>query len=337
MLEVRWVLNRHPWILAALILLGLGAAMLAVTNYINHTVRPRQRAALEARIADAVRRAEARYERGKFARALEDYQHVLGTFDTHLTQQTKGRLTDQVGLCYLGLAELSDPQGHLAQAVAAFQDALGLHSVGDFPAAHASVQSHLGDAHRRRFQVEAKPDHADRAIEAYQAALRLHTSTSDSVRQAQTLNRLGNVYRDLYQADNSSMDQALQFYEQARAALAVEPDATTLGTTYTNMGLAYLTLARRSGSSRDLKRAIDQFDRALGQLDAETSPRGYGTVHKHLGDAYRLLAEAKPGSSTNRALHTQNVIAYRNKAKAAYKVAENFGIPRQRPTPVGKK
>ena len=337
MAEVRWVLNRHPWILAVLILVGLGAAMGAVTNYIHHTVRPQQRAALEARIADAVHRAEGRYEGGKFARALEDYQHVLRTFDADLTGVAKGQITEQVGLCYLGLAGQSDPQGHLAQAVAAFQEALELLPVNAFATAHASVQSHLGDAYRRHFQVEANSGLADKAVEAYQAALGLHAADSDAVAQAQTLNRLGNVHRDLHQAGNSSMEQALQFYEQARAALEAAPDAATLGTTYTNMGLAYLILARGNGASRNLKRAIDQFDRAVNQLDAETSPHEFGTAHKHLGDAYTLLADAKPGSSTNRALHTQNVIAYRNKAKAAYKVAENFGIPRERPAPVGKK
>jgi len=87
-----------------------------------------------------------------------------------------------------------------------------------------------------------------------------------------------------------------------------------------------------------MKRAIAQFDKALDQLDADTSPRQFGTVHKHLGDAYTLLADARPSSSTNRALHTQNVIAYRNKAKAAYKIAENFGIRRGRPpAPAEKK
>ena len=334
---VQGVLNRHPWIVAALILLALGTAIWAVTHYIHHTVRPRQRAALQARIADAVRHAQARYERGIFARALEDYQHVLGTFDADLPQRSKGQLTNQIGLCHLGLAGDGDPQGHIFQAVKAFQQALELLPAGDFPNAHAGTQNHLGDAYRRHFQVEARPEHADKAIGAYRVALELYASVEDSVAQAQTFNRLGNVHRDLHQASNSSMEQALQFYEQARAALEAAPDAATLGATYTNTGLAYLVLARGTGASRNLKRAIQQFDRAVNQLDADASPREYGTVHKHLGDAYALLADAKPSSSTNRALHTQNVIAYRNKAKAAYRIAENFGVPRERPAPAKKK
>jgi hypothetical protein len=72
-------------------------------------------------------------------------------------------------------------------------------------------------------------------------------------------------------------------------------------------------------------------------LDAEGSPHEYGAVHRHLGDAYTLLAEAKPSSSTNRALHTQNVIAYRNKAKAAYRIAQNFGNSARPRAPVEKK
>lgn len=335
--EVRWVLNRHPWILAVLILMSLGAAMWAVTNYIQHTVRPRQRAALEARIAEAVSRAEARYRLGKFARALEDYQHVLRTFDADLTRENKGQITQQVGLCHLELAKQRDPQTHLDRAVTALQEALAFLPAGEFPIAHAGARNHLGDGFRQRFQVESKPEHADQAIAAYQSALALYAETSDAVAQSQTLNRLGDMHRDLYRAGNPSMEQALQFYEQARVALAAEPDAATLGATLANTGLAYLTLARRSGGSRDLKRAIAQFDKALNQLDAETSPREYATVHKHLGDAYTLLAETRPGSSTNRALHTQNVIAYRNRAKAAYRIAENFGIQREHPASAEKK
>ena len=337
MLGVQGVLNRHPWIVAALILLALGIAIWAVTHYIHHTVRPRQRAALQARIADAVHHAQTRYERGNFARALEGYQHVLGTFDAALPQRNKGQLTNQIGLCHLGLAGDGDPQGQIFQAVMAFQRALELLPASDFPAAHAGTQNHLGDAHRQHFQVNAKSEYAAKAVDAYQVALELYASVEEPVAQAETLNRLGNVHRDLHQAGNSGMEQALRFYEQALETLEAAPDAATLGETYPNMGLAYLIVARGNGASRSLKRAIGQFDRAVNQLDADTSPRQYGTVHKHLGDAYTLLADAKPSSSTNRALHTQNVIAYRNKAKAAYRVAENFGIPRQRPAPAEKK
>jgi hypothetical protein len=49
---------------------------------------------LQARIADAVGRAETRYQLGKFTRALEDYQHVLRTFDADLTGEAKGRLAN---------------------------------------------------------------------------------------------------------------------------------------------------------------------------------------------------------------------------------------------------
>jgi hypothetical protein len=91
---MRGVLNRHPWILAVFILLALVSAMWVVTHYIHHTLRPRQHAALQARIADAVGRAETRYQLGKFTRALEDYQHVLRTFDADLTGEAKGRLAN---------------------------------------------------------------------------------------------------------------------------------------------------------------------------------------------------------------------------------------------------
>ena len=334
---VREALNRRPWIVAVVILLGLGTAMWSVRNYIHHTLRPRQEAALQSRIAEAVKRAQARYQLGKFARALEDYQHVMRTFDGDLESETKGRITNEIGLCYLGLAAQSGAESNLGQAVEAFREALGLLPATEFPVLHAGTQTHIGDAYRMRLAADLEPEHAGRAIDAYQVALALHSAADNSAARAKTLNRIGNVYRDLHARDGSSMDQALRTYEQARKALEAQPDAAVLGETHANMGLAYLTVARTDGSSRNLKRAIGQFDRALVLLDAEESRRDFGAVHRHLGDAYTLLAEARPSSSTNRALHTQNVIAYRNKAKAAYRIAENFGIQGNPPAPAQEK
>ena len=335
--DVQGGLNRRPWIVAVIVLLGLGAAMWSVRNYIQHTLRPRQEAALQARIAEAVNRAQGRFQLGKFARALEDYQHVLRTFDGDLGNEAKGQITNQIGLCYLGLAEQNGEETSLSHAVAAFQEALGFLPAAEFPLAHAGTRSHLGDAYRLRFLTDQELQHANQGIEAYEAALRLYATAEKAVAQAGTLNRIGNLHRDLHAKDGASMEQALRFYEQAREALEAEPDAAVLGETHANVGLAYLTLARTDGSSRNLKRAIRQFDRALVLLDAEESRREFGAVHRHLGDTYTLLAEARPSSSTNRALHTQNVIAYRNKAKAAYRIAENFGTQANPPAPSEKK
>ena len=323
--DVQGALNRRPWIVAAVILLGLGAGMWSVRNYIHYTLRPQQEAALQARIAEAVNRAQTRYQLGKFTRALEDYRHILRTFDGDLRDEARGQITNKIGLCYLGLAEQNGAESNLGPAVTAFQQALGFLPAGEFPDAHAGTQNYLGDAYRLLFLSALELPHADQAIEAYQAALRLYGSADDAVGQARTLNRIGNVYRDLHAKDSSSMEQALQFYQRASQALESEPDAAVLGETHANMGLAYLGAARAGGASRNLKRAIKQFDRALDLLEADVSPHEFGLVHKHLGDAYTLLAEARPSSSTNRALHTQNVIAYRNKAKAAYRIAENLG------------
>lgn len=335
--DVQGALNRRPWIVAGIILLGLLTAMWAVRGYIHHTLRPRQEAALQARIAEAVERAQARYQLGKFTRALEDYQHVLRTFDGDLAGEAKGEIKGQIGLCHLGLAEQNGAEASLASAVAAFREALAFLPAVEFPVAHAGTQNHLGDAYRLRFLADLEARDADQAINAYQAALGIYSAEANAPAQARTLNRIGNVYRDLHAKDDPTMKQALQFYEQAKKALEAQPDAVVLGETHTNEGLAYLALARNGPAFRNLKRAIGQFDRALNLLDAEGAPEAYGAVHRHLGDAYTLLAEAKPPSSTNRALHTQNAIAYRNKAKAAYRIAENFGSRASLPAPVGKK
>ena len=334
--DVQGGLNRRPWIVAVVVLLGLGVAMWSVRNYIQHTLRPRQEAALQARIAEAVNRAQGRYQLGKFARALEDYQHVLRSFDGDLGGEAKGKITNGIGLCYLGLAEQNDAEANLGPAVTAFREALGLLPAAEFPVAHASTQTHLGDAYRLGFLTDLESQEADRAIEAYRSALELYATEENAVAQARTLNRIGNVYRDLHAKNSSAMEEALRTYDQARKALETQPDAAVLGETHANIGLAYLTLARADSSSRNLKRAIGQFDRALVLLDAEASRREFGAVHRHLGDAYTLLAEARPSSSTNRALHTQNVIAYRNKAKAAYRIAENFGTQASPPAPAEK-
>ena len=221
--DVRGALNRRPWIVAAVVLVALGTAMWSVRNYIHHTLRPRQEAALQARIAEAVNRAQTRYQLGKYARALEDYRHVLRTFDGDLEAEARGQITVQIGLCNLGLAEQSGAESSLNLAVSAFREALALLPVGEFPSAHAGAQNHLGDAYRLRFLAGLETPYADQAIEAYQAALSLYAAAEDAAAQARTFNRIGNVYRDLHAGDAAGMERALQLYDQAKEALGSEP------------------------------------------------------------------------------------------------------------------
>ena len=330
---MRWVsrvLNCHPGPICSVILLGLALAMWAVHDYIEHTVRPRQQAARQARISVASSRAEAQYKKGKFDRALEEYRYILQAFDAHLRPHVKGRLHSQIGLCYIGLADTSQPVEHLTQAIDAFAVAFAFLPVDAYAMDHARAQIGLGDTHVALTHVEGKPEHMDRAIQAYQTALDIQREASNPAEHASTLNRLGNVYRDHPKANRSarSIDRALAFYQQALEVLADQPYPREMGQTHLEMGQAYIALAKNGTPNRWLNHAIAQFQAALAVLTADAHPQAYGIAHRYLGDSYTMFAEIKPRPGAPRSSYIQRAMSYRNKAKAAYRIAENFGLRR---------
>lgn len=125
------------------------------------------------------------------------------------------------------------PQHHLAQAVAAYGEALVHRTAQDAPLEYAMVQNNLGIAYWSLAQHQQPVFLLEQAIAAYEAALKYRTVAAAPAGCAATANNLGTAYWDLAQQATvagerriATLHQAVAAYETALAAAQIALQAT---------------------------------------------------------------------------------------------------------------
>ncbi|HEX9768069.1 MAG TPA: hypothetical protein VGA50_02755 [Kiloniellales bacterium] len=321
-------LGRHPKLVSAVIVVGLGASMWAATDYIETVVRPREAQARQARIEGELARADSLFGRDNFAEALSEYRYLLDAFAADLAPAAVGQVHRGIGLCHVRLAAAGDARPNLEAALASFEQALALREPAADPAGYAAIEYLIGDAQRALAAAEGDPAPLAAAIDSYQAGMAVLSADDDVDPYVAGLRSIGTVHRDLFVADpdRHPMTEAMDLYDEAlrRANPLTHPAAH--GDTLLEIGQAYVILSERGYVQRNLDRAIEAYNRALGVYTVDAFPRQHALVHKRLGDAYTRIAMTKPRNSNERAAHQQRVIRAENLARTSYQIARSFGL-----------
>jgi tetratricopeptide (TPR) repeat protein len=184
----------------------------------------------------------------------------------------------------LGLAYAENPGGSrgemLRKALACFDVAAAVFDPRFDPIEHARVLNAAGAAQR------ALGDRR-KAAELFTRAAELFEGRERDDERAAALNNLGLARTELGQ-----FDEAVTAFDAA----AVLFDTTTadgrrgLVATLLNRGQAHAAV----GTEEGLEAALDDYDQAQGDLDADEAPYHYALVHHSAGSAYSALAARRP-------------------------------------------
>ena len=184
----------------------------------------------------------------------------------------------------LGLAYAENPVGSRAEmlrkALACFDVAAAIYDPRFDPIEHARVLNAAGAAQR------ALGDRR-KAAELFTKAAELFDGRERDDERAAALNNVGLARTELGQ-----FDEAVAAFDTA----AILFDTTTadgrrgLVATLLNRGQAHAAL----GTEEGLEAALDDYDQAQGDLDADEAPYHYALVHHSAGSAYSALAVRRP-------------------------------------------
>jgi tetratricopeptide (TPR) repeat protein len=186
-----------------------------------------------------------------------------------------------------------DKANYMKIAIAAYQEALKVYTLEDFPDQHAMTQRSLGSAYRILAEVESKADNCMRAIKAHKAALKFYSLKQFPVDYASIQNNLGNAYRTLgeVEAKAENCKLAIAAYQEALKVYTLERFPMQYGATQNNLGNAYVTLGEVEAKAENCKLAIGAYQEALKVRTLERFPMEYGATQNNLGTAYWTLAE----------------------------------------------
>lgn len=332
-------LNRRPLAVCILILIGAGWGFWATHDFVVNGLQPRERAALQARIAAQIGEADSKLRRRQYNPALSTYRFMLSAHDAHLGSREKGRLQHQIGLCLMGLARNKDTQENLRRAGEAFAAAISLRPLDGDPQGYAESQIRLGQVHARLAQDTEDQDRFGQAIAAYREALKVRTAAADPAGYAGLQILIGNALRDAFVSGPGQKDErmapALAAYAEALRAAAPGRHPETAGQVYLERAQAYLKLADGVFKRTHTRLAVADADLALELFPKRDHPREFGRAQKLLGDVYMKMYHEVTVDTGTAWQDSQTRYRWQESAKRAYELAAQFGVSRFSPAPNG--
>lgn len=239
---------------------------------------------------------------------------------TQAAPDTLGHWYGRLGRSYGLLANLTDPQANLEQAVMAYTQALHYTPAALAPLNYANDQNSLGAIHWRLAQLDRPRYHLHRAIVAYQEALSHRIPQAEPQEYAMLQNNLGIAYWSLAQHESPipRLEQAIDAYQTALVYRTLATTPAGCATTQNNLGTAYWDLAQQQTHQPaerllSLGQAADAYEAALDAMDhalqqAPTEPPGFdvwATCHS-VGIVHDQLALTLPADPQGQREHHLN-------------------------------
>lgn len=215
-----------------------------------------------------------------------DPRTAIEALETQLKTTPRGlRPYEHATVAYrLGLAYAENPAGSRAEmlrkALACFDVAAAIFDPRFDPVEHARVLNAAGASQR------ALGDRR-KAAELFAKAADLFEGRDRDDERAAALNNLGLARAELGQIEEAvtAFDTAATLFDTTTADGRRGVVATLL-----NRGQAHASV----GTEEGLEAALDDFDQAQGDLDADEAPYHHALVHHSAGSAYSALASRRP-------------------------------------------
>jgi tetratricopeptide (TPR) repeat protein len=164
------------------------------------------------------------------------------------------------------------------QAMASFEEALGLIDAETSPGLYGVVLHDIADTHEKKGDIK-------QAIEKYQESVEYKRKGSTPGDFATTLLAFGNLL-----IDSGDLAKARSILDEAKPLLEKEAHANRLH----KLGVAYESLGEE-GQEDAYAEALKVYQATLGLVDADADPGSYATVLRDIADVYQaqgFLAES---------------------------------------------
>lgn len=210
-------------------------------------------------------------------------------------------IQNNLGNAYSALSEvreMREKEANLELAIAAYEEALKVRTLADFPVDYAMTQNNLGYAYGILSLVREKEANLKLAIRACEEALKVYTLAAFPVQCATTQNNLGNAYRALSKvrdkesnlelaiaAKESNLKLAIAAYEEALTVRTLAAFPVQYAATQNSLGNAYGNLAEVGDKESNLKLAIAAYQEALKIYTEKDFPDIHNLVKANLEKA----------------------------------------------------
>ena len=235
--------------------------------------------------------------------SIQLYRQALTKIDSQQQVDIAEQLYSNMGAVYSMLATFEEPVAYLKQAAAAYQKALPLCEVEDYPQEYATLQNSLGSVYWKLSHYEDITHNLHQAIAAYNEAIKGYNPSQLPLDYAAVQNNLGITYWSLakHEPPTPLLKQAIAAYCDALNYRTPEADPAACAITYNNLALAYWDLSKigdipTAQKGRYQKNAITAFEAALNTAKgvAALSQMDSAAIYHCLGDVHIQMVETAP-------------------------------------------
>jgi len=257
----------------------------------------RERGLFHTTYANAlVRVAAGRADTGLYSRAAETYKECLAILSEADTPLDWAFAQKNLGLTLQILAERTDDEKALDEAVDALRAALRILNRGEHPQDWAAAQNRLGEVLYRLDFKSGDTAMLKHALGAYQSALQVYTKTGTPMRWAEVMNNFAQATQVL--GEQLKSPEALEKAAQAcRAALEIRTKQKTpmlWAATQNNLGSALFLLGKLTSTITHLEGAAEAFDLAHSFYQSRGMDRMAGITEKNISHVNQLLSQSAP-------------------------------------------
>lgn len=237
-----------------------------------------------------------------YGKAIKAYKEALQVFTKEKFPLEYAGVQNSLGITYRKLAEMlygnHKADNYRSLALEAFEEALTVYTLEDFPVLYAVAYNNLGNIYFMLAEVEDEVENYGKAIKAYEEALKVHTSERSPRQYADTKNNLGNVYGALAEVEDKDKIEncctnAIEAYKEALKIYTLEKFPVLYANIRLNLASIYRKLADVGKDKGEMwKLVIEGCKEAIKVYIHEKPPmlREYASAQSCLSSAFGMLA-----------------------------------------------
>ena len=215
--------------------------------------------------------------------AINIFKEILKS----VSVEDKQKIADtqkRMGDIYRELSQYRDKKDNSNKAIKAYETALEVYTLEEFPEDYAMIQNNLGNAYNTLADVEDKGENCSRAIDAYEEALKVYTLERFPMDYAMTQNNLGSAYQKLADVEDKAenCNKAIEAFKKALKVRTLEGFPMQYAATQNNLGNAYQRLANVEDKAENCKRAMKAYKEALKVFTKEEFPEPHNLVQSNI-------------------------------------------------------
>ncbi len=204
-----------------------------------------------------------------------------------------GILNHNIAIACTDLYKESLDENYLYKAQDAYDNALKVFTIENYPDQYALMYSNKSNLYRNMYQIDKDYKKIERAIECCKEALKIKKKETDPQDYALCMRMMGNCYAELFNSNSEIIvfEKALKSFEDALEIYTIVDFPMHYSYVQKSIGDIYKILSKVKDRKKNLQKAIECYDESLKFNTEQKYPNDFFVIKEAKTEAEIWLGE----------------------------------------------